>query len=120
MGEQVIQRGIEEAGVEMELLLVFGAQGRIGVDDADKLSIVLEWEGMQEARDMAVLEADDGDPNGPLLPRSWQSKSSEKGGNGEDGDENGRQGTSEDPPGTHDRYVTAAAAVAPVLCRMVP
>jgi hypothetical protein len=67
MGEEIIQRRVEEAGVEMELLLVFGAEGRVGVDNADELRIVLAGEFVEEADDVSMLEADDGDPNGLRL-----------------------------------------------------
>jgi hypothetical protein len=67
VGEEVVEGWVKEAGVQMELLFVFGAEGGIGVDDADELRVVLFGELLQEADDVAVLEADDSDANRWLL-----------------------------------------------------
>ena len=81
MGEEVVEGRVEETGVEMELLLVFGAQRRVGVDDAHQFCVVLLRELWQKADDMAVLEADDGDANGSGLSKNLRRDKS-----GDDGD----------------------------------
>ncbi len=116
VGEEVVESGVEEAGVEMELLLIFGAECGVGVDDADEPGVVLQGKGVQESSDVAVFEADDGDADGLRL----------RGGGGTaEGEHRGDEERGWSEPGGHEGNVTACAdwsvpVVAPVLCRMVP
>lgn len=59
----------------MELLLVFGAEAGVGVDDADELRVGLLRKLLEEADDVAVFEADDGDAH-----RSGRGLRGERGG----------------------------------------
>jgi hypothetical protein len=81
VGEEVVEGRVEEAGVQLKLLFVFGAEGGIGVDDADQLGVVLLGELLQKSDDVAVLEADDGDADGLLLGRERGGDQSEECGN---------------------------------------
>ena len=79
VGEEVVEGCVEEAVVEMELLLVFGAQRGVGVDDAHEFCVVLFRELLKETDDMAVLEADDGDANGGGLSKNLRDRSVRRG-----------------------------------------
>jgi hypothetical protein len=90
VSEEVVEGRVEEAGIEMELLLVFGAQCGVSVDDPHEFRVVLFRELLQEADDMAVFEADDGDAN-RLFVRSCclRLRESERGAKQESRGENG-------------------------------
>ena len=55
---------VEERVVEFELLLVFGGERGVGFDDGDELDLGMLAESAEEAADVAVFEADDGDADG--------------------------------------------------------
>jgi len=55
VGEEIVEGRVKEAGVEMELLLVFGAQRAVGVDDAYQLRVVLFRKLIEESDYVAVF-----------------------------------------------------------------
>lgn len=55
----------------MELLLVLGAQCRIGIDDCNQLYFVLLRKSMEEAGDVSVFETDDRDADRLLCLREY-------------------------------------------------
>jgi len=93
LGQQSVQGGIEERVIQMKVFLVFGAQGGVGIDDADQLCVLLPRESVQESCDMPVLEADDSHANGCLLSGEMGAEDAE------DGDE--QQGQTACATGAH-------------------